>query len=76
MQLYLIVHNDCNGENFDLFVWAHSPEEARMKWVEYYDLPPEEEEALDKDGKIFEVPLDRPHEAGAIGWDQFIRHLN
>ena len=37
MKMYYLVYTDCNGENMDLFVSAHTAEGAFRLWSEYYD---------------------------------------
>jgi len=73
VKMYLVAFVDCDGENKDLFVQARSPEEARMLWVQYYDLTPEEDEKFDGTGYIFEVPLVTGSEPRAILWDRVSR---
>jgi hypothetical protein len=74
--MYLICFVNDDGENMDLFVQASTPEEARMLWVQYYDLPPAEDEQLDERGKIFEVPTVAGGEPKAISWADIVRYLN
>lgn len=76
MKMFLVAYVDWDGNNLDLFVQATTPEEARMLWVAYYDLTPDEDAKLDKEGKIFEVPTVQPGEAKAVMWDDVTRYLN
>jgi hypothetical protein len=76
MKMFLVSFVDWDGNNLDLFVQARTPEEARMLWVSYYHLPPEEDAKLDKEGKIFEVPQIEPGDAKAVSWGDVLRYLN
>jgi len=62
LRLYLVAHDD-GADNWDLFVWAHSPEEARNLWFnarEYAEMP--------DDVRVFEVPTTPAAQPGVLGW--------
>lgn len=60
---YLVVSDDLNGENTDLFVTARDPETALAIWRNYY----EGWDLDENDVRVFEVPAVAPIES-AFEW--------
>lgn len=63
MKLWLVVVNDWNGDNFDLFVNADTPEKAAAHCPEYYERDIEE---FNQPFRVYEVPTDTT--PGPLDW--------
>jgi hypothetical protein len=69
MQLYYIADNQ-DSENWDLFVWANSPDDAVVLWRDYYwgKLDDQSEDKHEFPERCFIVPLREPAEPVALRW--------
>lgn len=50
-QIFYVNHEDDDGDNFDLVVEAHSPEDAAALWREYYEFEDDQ-----TPNRVFTVP--------------------
>ncbi len=62
LKLYLVAHDD-GADNWDLFVWAPSPEEARDLWFHAW-----EHEQMPDDVRVFEIPTAPASKPQALEW--------
>lgn len=68
LKLFYIQYGD-EENNYDLFVWAESAEQAKPHFIAYYDLDMEDVTVMgDMKLKIREIPVAAPDKAGAISW--------
>ncbi|WOF44325.1 hypothetical protein KNJ79_05180 [Sphingopyxis indica] len=67
LRLYLVAQDD-GADNWDLFVWAHSPEEARDLWFNAWEY-----EEMPDDVRVFEVPTTAPSKPLVLQWFQEVR---
>lgn len=67
MPLYLVVNDDCDGENRDLFVNAEDPSEAVKLTLKFYEMTKSD---FDTDFRVFTVPMVITHAppSSAIEW--------
>lgn len=65
MRLYLVDHEDDDGDNFDLLVVANTPDEAVQLWWKYYDMT---DSPLELPGRVFDVMEMPKQEAHALPW--------
>lgn len=72
MQLFFISHENDDGENMDLFVWANDRDEAVKLWrnwdfvADYYDNDPDP-------NAVFIVPLEAPLNPTILSWHSEVK---
>jgi len=70
MKLYFISDTNEDGDNFDLFTIANTPEEACQQWLAYYEIEPNGHGGPLPE-RIFEINLLLPNcaaEPFPLGW--------
>jgi hypothetical protein len=69
LKLYFIAA-EIDGEDYDLFAWADSPDQARRKHREHFELVSEMDTVL-----LFEIPTTPPTHAKALAWHDDIKEI-
>ena len=74
MNLYLICYSEytCEITNYDWFVWANDPKQAKQLWVdnlEWEDVPDSDELT------IWQIPTQEPTEPKLLLWHKEVRNV-
>lgn len=66
MKLFFISADEDNGDNWDLFVWAHTDVEAMKLWAQHYGFTDKQQK--DAITAVFRVPTTAPEQPQALPW--------